>query len=492
MIETAAPEHSIPCSQYKNEVPKLRTNLLAAQDRLAHARFSVIVVFGGVAGAGKSEIINRLNQWLEPRGIVTRTFDAPSQEERERPEYWRYWLSLPPKGKIGMYLSGWYESPLHDFVYSRSDRTTLEHKLDRIATFERELSDDGALLLKFWIHIDRDAQEERLRTLAQDPLTSWRVTTREKEISARYDDYAQGTEHLLQRTGAVPWQIVAGADPKFRILTVASAISRAITERLASERERRERAVYADELGELPRVPNVLTRLDMDQQLSKKDYRLQLEKCQGQLYRLVQEACEQNRSTILVFEGTDAAGKGGVIRRLTAALKARDFQVIPIAAPTDEEHAQHYLWRFWRYLPRAGRITIFDRSWYGRVLVERIEGFACRNEWQRAFTEINDFERQLVDHGTVLAKFWIHIDKDEQFQRFKDRQITPYKRWKMTDEDWRNREKWHHYEAAVDDMVACTDTDCAPWNLVEGNDKRFARVKVIRALCERLRQALDA
>jgi len=236
----------------------------------------------------------------------------------------------------------------------------------------------------------------------------------------------------------------------------------------------------------------VLTQLDMNQQLAKKNYRLQLEKYQGQLYRLVQRAREQNRSTILVFEGADAAGKGGAIRRLTAALEARDFQVIPIAAPTDEEHAQPYLWRFWRHLPRAGRVTIFDRSWYGRVLVERIEGFACRDEWQRAYSEINDFERQLVEHGIVLAKFWIHIDKDEQFQRFKDRQVTPYKRWKMTDEDWRNREKWDHYEAAVDDMVARTDTDCAPWTLVEGNDKRFARVKVIRTLCERLQQALDA
>lgn len=492
MIETAAPEHSIPRSQYKNEVPQLRTELLAAQDQLAHARFPVLVVFGGVAGAGKSETINLLNQWLDPRGIVTHAFDAPSQEERERPEYWRYWLSLPPKGKIGMYLSGWYESPLHDFAYSRIDRAAFAYKLDRIAAFERELADDGALLLKFWIHIDRDAQEQRLRTLEQDPLTSWRVTPREKETCARYDDYAQGTEQLLQRTGAVPWQVVAGADPNFRTLTVASTISGAITKRLAGERKRRQQAVYADELGELPRVPNVLTQLDMNQQLAKKNYRLQLEKYQGQLYRLVQRAREQNRSTILVFEGADAAGKGGTIRRLTAALEARDFQVIPIAAPTDEEHAQPYLWRFWRHLPRAGRVTIFDRSWYGRVLVERIEGFACRDEWQRAYSEINDFERQLVEHGIVLAKFWIHIDKDEQFQRFKDRQVTPYKRWKMTEEDWRNREKWDHYEAAVDDMVARTDTDCAPWTLVEGNDKRFARVKVIRTLCERLQQALDA
>ena len=492
MSEIAESARSVPRSQYKSQVPQLRTELLAVQEQLGQARFPTIIVFGGVVGAGKSETINLLNQWLDPRGIATHAFDAPSEEERERPEYWRYWLSLPPKGKIGMYLGGWYDRPLHDQVDGRIDDDAFDRALDRIDAFEQELVDDGALLLKFWIHIDRDAQGKRLREMEQDPLTRWRVTERERKTWQRYDLFAQATDRLLARSGtaAAPWQVVAGEDPNYRTLTIAGALGDAIGQRLAGEQTRRAQTTFSAELDDLPRVPNVLTRLDMGQQLPKKDYRRQLEKYQGRLNQLAQRARAQRVSTILVFEGADAAGKGGAIQRLTAALEARDYQVIPIAAPTDEEHAQHYLWRFWRHLPRAGRVAIFDRSWYGRVLVERIEDFASRAEWQRAYAEINDFEQQLAYHGTVVVKYWIHIDRDEQLERFKARQVTPYKRWKITDEDWRNREKWDHYEAAVDDMVAHTNTDFAPWILVEGNDKRFARVKVIRALCEQLERVL--
>ena len=191
-----------------------------------------------------------------------------------------------------------------------------------------------------------------------------------------------------------------------------------------------------------------------------------------------------------MFEGPDAAGKGGAIRRVNEALDARNYQVHGIAAPTDEEKAQHYLWRFWRCLSRAGVITIFDRSWYGRVLVERVEGLATEDEWRRSYAEINEFEDQLIDHGIVLVKYWVHITKDEQFARFKLREKTPYKRWKLTDEDWRNRDRWDEYEQAVNDMVQYTSTSAAPWTLVEGNDKRFARVKVVKTFCDRLTAAL--
>ena len=195
---------------------------------------------------------------------------------------------------------------------------------------------------------------------------------------------------------------------------------------------------------------------------------------------------------VAVFEGWDAGGKGGAIRRLTRGLDARDYRVVPIAAPTEDERAHHYLWRFWRYLPRRGRITIFDRSWYGRVLVERVEGFAAEDEWRRAYSEINDFEAQLTDFGTVLLKFWLHITPDEQLRRFEERQGIGYKQWKITDEDWRNREKWALYESAVQDMVERTSTSAAPWTLVEGNSKRYARLKVLRTVCDALEAALPA
>jgi polyphosphate kinase 2 (PPK2 family) len=201
---------------------------------------------------------------------------------------------------------------------------------------------------------------------------------------------------------------------------------------------------------------------------------------------LQRRAGKRGVSTILVFEGWDAAGKGGAIRRVTGSLDARDYQVIPIAAPNDEERAHHYLWRFWRHLSRAGRLTIFDRSWYGRVLVERVEGFATEAEYMRGYGEIDHFEEQLVTDGILLLKFWIHISKAEQLKRFRDRSRTSYKQWKITDEDWRNRKRWDDYTVAVNDMVARTSTKIAPWTLVEGNDKNFARIKVLRTLADRL------
>ena len=239
------------------------------------------------------------------------------------------------------------------------------------------------------------------------------------------------------------------------------------------------------------RPVTVLSALDTGKTIEKKTYREELIRLQARLNRLYRVARERGRSTILVFEGWDAAGKGGAIRRITPALDSRDYQIVSIAAPTEEENDHHYMWRFWRHLPGAGRFLIFDRSWYGRVLVERLEGFATQDEWLRAYEEINDFEAQLVTHGSIVVKYWVHITREEQDRRFKAREETPYKRWKLTDEDWRNRERWKAYEVAVDDMVRLTGTPIAPWYLIEGNDKRYARVRVLDILCDALDRALD-
>ena len=198
----------------------------------------------------------------------------------------------------------------------------------------------------------------------------------------------------------------------------------------------------------------------------------------------------RERNCICVFEGNDAAGKGGAIRRITRSLDARFYRVIPVGAPAEEERAQPYLWRFWRHLPRQGRFTIFDRSWYGRVLVERVEELCSEHDWMRAYTEINEFEEQLINHGTILTKFWLAITPEEQLQRFQAREETGYKRFKITDEDWRNRARWPDYERAVCDMVDRTSTEYAAWSLVEANDKRHARIKVLRTLCENLEKNL--
>jgi polyphosphate:AMP phosphotransferase len=515
MFEAAELGRTIPKEEYKAGIPSLRTELLETQRRLTSARFPVIVVFAGVDGAGKGETVNLLNEWMDPRWIVTRAYGEPSDEESERPEYWRYWRDLPPNGRIGFFLSSWYSRPVLDRVYRRTRIADFDKQLDRIAGFERTLTDDGALILKFWMHLGKRAQRKRLRTLEKDSLTRWRVTKRQWQHWRMYDRFVAAAERALQRTSTVeaPWMIVEGVDEAYRSLTVARSIRDAIRKAIAERRGERQTlklvrgsesqprrktaglsrlqpATAAETPGSATAAPTILSSLDMSQAISRKAFATELEKYQGRLNLLQRKAQENGVSTILVFEGWDAAGKGGAIRRVTAALDARSYQVIPIAAPTDEERAHHYLWRFWRHLSRAGRLTIFDRSWYGRVLVERVEGFATEQEWRRAYSEINEFEEQLVEHGTVLVKYWVHITRDEQLRRFKQREKAQYKRWKLTDEDWRNREKWADYERTVNDMVERTSTRLAPWTLVEGNDKCFARLKVLKTASRSIKMAM--
>jgi polyphosphate:AMP phosphotransferase len=362
------------------------------------------------------------------------------------------------------------------------------------------------------MHLSREAQERRLKCLEKDPLEQWRVTRRHWKHWRMYDRFVEAAERVIMRTstGKATWHIVEGIDPFYRSLTVGTLLRDALAsqlERVRLEREVKARLVSdpargrvaatetsdnrdeAVSAGDVP-VVSVLNSLDMSQSVDKKDYHRQLKQYQARLNMLSRQALKKKVSTILVLEGPDAGGKGGAVRRVTAALDARNFQVIPIAAPSDEEKARHYLWRFWRHLSRSGRVTIFDRSWYGRVLVERVENLASEQEWKRAYAEINDFEEQLIEHGMVLVKYWLHITSEEQLARFKAREETPHKRWKITEEDWRNRERWADYDRAVNDMVQQTSTQHAPWTLVEGNDKRFARVKVIRTLCERLEATL--
>jgi AMP-polyphosphate phosphotransferase len=496
MFEAAELGSSVSKAQYKTRAPRVRTDLLDAQRRLREqARFPVIIVFAGVDGAGKSETVNLLTEWMDPRWIVTTAFGEPSDEEAERPEFWRYWRALPPRGRVGLYLSSWYSPPLLARVYRRIKPAEFDDELSRIAQFEQALADDGALILKFWMHLSRAAHKKRLKKLERDKLTRWRVSKLQWKHWRMGGTFVAAAERIIERTSTAraPWTIVEGVDERYRTLTITTAIRDAIRARVASAAPA-DKATEVDRLkvskAQRPKGPTILEHLDMSGKIDKDDFDKLLEKRQGRLNRLHRKSAARGLSTILVFEGWDAAGKGGAIRRVTAALDARTSRVVPIAAPTDEERAQHYLWRFWRHLPRQGLVTIFDRSWYGRVLVERVEGFAAPAEWQRAYREINAFEEQLVEHGIVLVKYWLHVTPEEQLRRFKDRQRSPFKSWKLTDEDWRNRERWPDYARAVNEMVERTSTHLAPWTLVEANDKCFARIKVLDTVCERLAKAL--
>jgi polyphosphate:AMP phosphotransferase len=382
-------------------------------------------------------------------------------------------------------------------------------RLEEILTFERTLADDGALFLKFWLHLGKEAQEKRFKDLESDPLQSWRVTERDWQHWRLYDRFIEASERMISRTstGDAPWHIVEGWDARHRGLRVAEPLLEALEGRLAQcENKRhldakakaapksngkdkgRRKGKNGDRKVAFQHPVTVLSKLDLSKKLTKNRYRELLELHQGRLNRLQRQARANDISTVMVFEGWDASGKGGAIRRVNAALDSRSVRVHQIAAPSDEELAHHYLWRFWRRLPRAGYMTLFDRSWYGRVLVERVEGFASEAEWRRAYAEINAFEEQLVGHRIALLKFFVHIDPREQRRRFKKRADVAYKRHKLTDEDWRNRERWCDYELAVHDMVERTSTRMAPWVLVEGNDKRYARVRILETICEKLEE----
>jgi len=501
MFEAAELGRKIPREEFDKMAPALRSDLLELQFRLRNADFPVIIVFGGVDGAGKNETANLLTEWMDPRWIVTRAYGRPSDEERERPNYWRYWRDLPPRGKIGVFLSSWYHAPVVDRARGVISVAEMDEQLERVVRFEKTLADEGALILKFWMHLSKKAQKKRLEKLQGNPLTAWQATESDWNHWRLYDKFVAAAERVIMHTsqGHAGWTIVEGQDSRYRATVVLSAIKDAVSRHLearevartvAAEIKKKKPKVKAAAPEALSSQPSILSSLDMTQAMLAEIYTRQLQEQRGRLAQLHRKAKEKGVSTVLVFEGWDAAGKGGTIRRLTGALNARDVQVIPIAAPTEEERAQHYLWRFWRHLSRAGRVTVFDRSWYGRVLVERVEGFCTEDAWRRAFAEINDFEEQLVEHGVVVAKFWLHITPEEQLARFKTREAVDYKNWKLTDEDWRNREKWPAYEAAVNDMVEKTSTRVAPWTLVEANNKANARVKVLRTVCDALEAEL--
>jgi polyphosphate:AMP phosphotransferase len=401
---------------------------------------------------------------------------------------WRYWTALPPKGRIGMFFASWYTDPIVKRTYKRVSRAQFERQLDRIRRLERMLSGENVLIVKLWFHLSKAQMQKRLKKLAGNKLTAWRVTKDEWKHLKQYDQFRDVSEDALRETstGAAPWHVIEGYDADYRSLTAGNILLAALRHRLD---------------GEVPPLPapaplppgpidghNILKALDYTAKLTRPRYQERLKALQAELANRTRSRKFRHRALVAVFEGMDAAGKGSTIRRITMALDARYYRVVPIAAPSDEERAQPYLWRFWRHVPAHGNTTVFDRSWYGRVLVERVEGFAREADWMRAYQEINDFESELMEAGHIVVKFWMAITPQEQLRRFKERKQIAYKNYKITEEDWRNRKKWPQYERAVCDMIERTSTDLAPWNLVSANDKLHARVEVL----ERLVAALKA
>ena len=491
MFESAEIGHKLGKKVYEREEPKLRQALLAAQYQLLeNAKFPVIIVVNGVNGAGKGETVNLFNEWMDPRHIRTEAFGELTDIERERPEMWRFWRVLPPKGHIGILFGSWYTDPILARVMGDEKRADFEHRLESIRHFERMLVAEGAVVLKLWFHLSKQRQKQRLKELSAHKDTAWRVDKEDHENLRHYDEFITVCEDALRETstGEAPWNVIEGSDPQYRALTAGRLLLGSLTARLKGKRP------VLTPPPPPPMAPidkrTLLESFDYTRRLERKEYVKKLVKYQGRLARLTRSKRMARRSIVVVFEGMDAAGKGSTIRRITQALDARFYRVIPIAAPTEEERAQPYLWRFWRHLPGHRHAAIFDRSWYGRVLVERVEGFAAEPDWMRAYHEINDYEQQLTDAGTIVVKFWLAISSAEQLRRFRARKEIAWKRFKITPEDWRNRKKWPDYERAVDDMIARTSSDIAPWHVVASDDKLFSRVEVLQTLCDAIEERL--
>ncbi|MCP1622777.1 polyphosphate:AMP phosphotransferase [Pseudomonas nitroreducens] len=491
MFESAEIGHSIDKETYEKEVAVLREALLEAQYELKQqARFPVIILINGIEGAGKGETVKLLNEWMDPRLIRVESFLLPTDEELSRPPQWRFWRRLPPKGTTGIFFGNWYSQMLYARVTGEIKDSQLDGLINDAERFERMYSDEGALIFKFWFHLSKKQLKERLKALENDPTRSWQLSEIDWKQSEVYDKFVRYGERVLRRTSRdyAPWYVVEGSDERYRSLTVG----RTILESLQAALKRKDRPTpqpHAAPLVSSLDNKGLLDALDLSLSLDKDQYKEQLAKEQARLATLMRDKRFRSHSLIAVFEGNDAAGKGGAIRRVTDALDPRQYRIVPIAAPTEEERAQPYLWRFWRHIPARRQFTIFDRSWYGRVLVERVEGFASDADWLRAYAEINDFEEQLANYNIVLVKFWLSIDQDTQLERFKERESIAFKRFKITEEDWRNRDKWDQYVDAVGDMVDRTSTEIAPWTLVEANDKRYARVKVLKTINDALEAA---
>ena len=492
MFESAEIGHQVGKKAYKLREPLLREALLDAQYALlAQAKFPVIILVNGVDGAGKGETVNLLNEWMDPRHIRTEAFGAIDEEERSLPEMWRFWQVLPAKGHIGILFGSWYTDPILAHVMGHEKKARFNQRLESIRQFERMLAAEGALLIKFWFHLSKAAAQKRFKALESDPENAWRVTPQDWARLKHYDSFVKVCEQALRKTstGEAPWLVIEGSDPAYRSLTAGQYLLDALTQRLAG----REHGTPTAAPVAPPALDGrtLLGAFDYSRALTQAAYTRRLEKLQSRLNGLTRDPRMATRALVVVFEGMDAAGKGSTIRRVTQALDARRYRVVPVAAPTEEERAQPYLWRFWRHVPRHGQAVLFDRSWYGRVLVERVEGFCAESDWMRGYDEINAFEEQLADAGAVVVKFWMAITQDEQLRRFDARKATPHKHFKITDDDWRNRDKWPQYERAIGDMIDRTSTDVAPWHVVASNDKLFARIEVLTHLCARLEQAFS-
>ena len=512
MLETVDLSNKLGKKAYKERMEPLELRLGELQREARRLGIPVVLVFEGWDAAGKGTLINRLLLAMDPRGFTVWPTNPPSEEERLRPFLWRFWTKTPASGRFAVFDRSWYGRILVGRVERIVPKRAWSRAYDEIRSFERQLADSGAVILKFFLHISKGEQKRRFRKLESNPATAWKVTKDDWSHHKQYARYREAVEDMLSRTDAAhaPWVVIEAEHRRFATAKlfekVVAELQKHVTEKRLLQEQAQGSADGQVESG-TPGVRNggrrnggrrtgetistsALDRVDLSGTLSEERYRKLLKRYQKRIREIEHEVYIRRIPVVIVYEGWDAAGKGGNIRRLVQGLDPRGYEVIPISAPNAVELAHHYLWRFWNGVPKAGHIALFDRSWYGRVLVERVEGFCQERDWRRAYREINEMEEQWASYGAVIVKLWLHVSADEQLRRFEERQNHPHKSWKITDEDWRNREKWDQYRLAVDEMLLRTSTPHADWHIVESNSKWFARIKALRIVTEHIEKRL--
>lgn len=497
MLEKIDLDKKFPKDKFKEIIPQMELKLGELQRIARDLKIPIMLVFEGWETAGKGTQINRLIMPLDPRGFSVFPVNPPTDEEKLRPFLWRFWVRTPAKGRIVIFEKSWYGRVLSDRVDDLVGRREWERAYDEIKAFERQLADDGTVIIKFFFHIDKKEQRKRFKKMEEDPATAWRISKEDWRHHKNYDKFLEAYDDMLAKTDTdyAPWHIIEAHDERFAQVKIFSTVTETLLNLFAKIEKNisaqkpaasvEKSTVTIEQLNS-----SILDKIDLSVALSKDEYIKTLNSLQKKVREIEHQIYIERMPVVILYEGWDAAGKGGNIKRLTETLDPRGYEVIPIAAPNDIEKSHHYLWRFWKAFPKAGHITIFDRTWYGRVLVERVEGFCGESDWKRAYKEINEMEEQFASFGSVVIKFWLQIDKDEQLRRFEERQRTPHKMWKITEEDWRNREKWDRYKEAIDEMLFRTSSSVAPWTIVESNNKYHARIKALKTVVESVADSL--
>ncbi len=493
MLENIDLNKKLSKKEYDEQMDILESQMGRLQRECKALGIPILIVFEGYGSAGKGLQIGKLIHSMDPRGFEVHTIKEETPEERMYPFMWRFWTKTPVKGKIAIYGGSWYRKVLIDRFEDRTPDKELKLAFDSINSFERQLSDDGNLIIKLLLIIDKNEQKKRFDKLEENIETSWRVTDGDRKRNEEFERYSSMMEEMLFNTDTdyAPWTIIESVDRRYATVKIYNTVIKAMTEQIKKVKAAAQRHEPETDDSRSDMQVSILSKADLSLKYTREEYKEKLDYYQNKIELLHSELYRKRIPVVLCFEGWDAGGKGGAIKRLTDHMDPRGYVVNPTAAPNDIEKAHHYLWRFWRAMPKAGHIAIFDRTWYGRVMVERIEKLCSPDEWKRAYREINEMEEDLYDEGAIIIKFWMHIDKDEQERRFKERQNDPDKQWKITDEDWRNREKWDQYETAINEMIMRTSTEHAPWVIVEGNDKYYARIKVLKTVTEAIEKRLE-